>query len=131
MEMTQQKMTETNKNNEKLDLLLSILTKEPESLEMLLDLVLAKGSKKKKPIWRGRTLTTLPNGEHQYLTPPEIHVKNIIDELVATKKLSLIPSEAAMNKFFGNSKIRALSKDDRFFGKHYYKQYILQWGKKK
>jgi hypothetical protein len=120
-------MTEINKNNEKLDLLIQILTNQPESIDILLNTVLAQGKKKKPKIWRGRELTLFPNGEEYYLTPSEQKTKKIIDELVKTKKLSNIPSEATMNKFYSNSKIRTLSKKEQFWGKHYFKQNILDW----
>lgn len=125
--MTQQKMTETNKSNEKIEMLMQLLASKPELIDVLLDNILAEGKKKKKPIWRGRKLILFPNETEQYLTLSQQKVKQLVDELVSTKKLSKKASENAMNRFYGNTKIRGLSKEDRLWAKHYYKQYILDW----
>ena len=125
--MTQQKMTEINKSNDKLDMLVSLLTNQPDLIDVLLDSVLAKGKKKKPQSWRGRELTLFPNDKYQYLTPGELEAKKIVDALVRSKKLSKTPSVATMNKFYANGKIRALSKEMRFWAKLYFKQNHLDW----
>jgi len=125
--MTQQKMTETNKSNDKLDTLVALLTSQPELIEVMLDSIIAKGKKKKPQFWRGRELTLFPNDQYQYLTPGELEAKNIVDALVKSKKLSKVPSVATMNKFYSNQKIRALKKELQFFAKHYFKQNHLNW----
>ncbi len=125
--MTIQKMTEINKSNDRLDALVQLLNAKPELVDVLLDNLLAGGKKKKKLNWRGKKLTLFPNDEKRYLTPKELEAKQLVDTLVKAKKLSKTPSVAAMNSFFQNGKIRNLSKDIRFFAKHYYKQYILDW----
>ena len=130
--MTQQKMTETNKSNDdKIAMLVNILTNRPDSIDTLLDAVLNPGSKKKPQSWRGRELILFPNKEFKYLTPEQHKAKEIVDDLVNNTnkkvKLSKAPSEATMNKFYSNSKIRGMTKDMQFWAKHYYKQYILEW----
>lgn len=46
--MTQQKMTETNKSNEKIEMLMQLLASKPELIDVLLDNILAEGKKKRK-----------------------------------------------------------------------------------
>ena len=45
--MTIQKMTETNKSNDKMDMLISILKARPEAVDVMLDSLLNQGNKKK------------------------------------------------------------------------------------
>ena len=125
--MTQQKMTVNNKSNDKLDMLVTLLTNQPDLVDVLLDSVLAKGKKKKSQFWRGRELVLFPNDQYQYLTPGEFEAKKIVDVLVKSKKLSTVPSVATMNKFYSNQKIRGLSKELQFWAKHYFKQNIINW----
>lgn len=125
--MTQQKMTETNRSNDKLDMLVSLLTNQPDLIDVLLDSIIAKGKKKKPQFWRGKELILFPNDQYRYLTPGEHGAKKIVDTLVKTKKLSNVPSVATMNKFYSNVKIRGLSKELQFWAKHYYKQNHLDW----
>lgn len=120
-------MTVNNKSNDRLDALVQLLNAKPELVDVLLDNLLSGGKKKKKLNWRGKKLTLFPNDEKRYLTPKELEAKEIVDTLVKAKKLSKTPSVAALNAFFQNGKIRNLSKEIRFFAKHYYKQYILDW----
>ena len=129
--MTRQKMTETNKSKDKLQTLIALLESKPELVDVLIDSVVKDGTKKKKPIWRGRELVQFPDGDFRYLTPAQQKAKEIVDALVEKKTLSKTPSEATMNKFYSSGKIRGLSKEDRFWAKHYYKQFILQWSEKK
>ena len=131
--MTIQKMTETNKSNDKMDMLISILKARPDAVDVMLDSLLNKGNKKKKQSWRGRELILFPNNEYKYVTPEQHEAKEIVDGLVNStnkkEKLSTVPSEAGMNKFYASNKIRGLSKDMQFWAKHYYKQFVLEWKK--
>ena len=132
--MTKQKMTETNKSksdSSKLQTLINLLESKPELVDLLIDSVVKEGATKKKPEWRGRHLILFPNGEYKYLTPAEMNAKEIVDNLIKKKKLSTVPSETALNRFFQSGPIRTLNKADRFFAKQYYKQYYLDWSEKK
>ena len=75
-------MTETNKSNDKMDMLISILKARPEAIDVMLDTLLNQGNKKKKQSWRGRELILFPNNEYKYVTPEQHKAKEIVDGLV-------------------------------------------------
>lgn len=86
-----------------------------------------QAEKPKKKLWRGRELTVFPNGGKHYVTPNQKKAKELVDNLIADKKLSTVASEAALNKFLGNAKIQELDRSLKFWAKQYYKTYCWKY----
>jgi len=98
-----------------------------EKITQVLD---QQAEKPKKQSWRGRELVEFPNGGRYYVTPNQKEAKDLVDSLVASKKLSTIASEAALNNFLGNAKIQQLERSVKFWAKQYYKSHHLKFPKR-
>ena len=81
--------------------------------------------------WGKRTLTDFPDTTRHYVTGEQMEVMNFIDKRINDMSLSLIPSEASLNKCLQLLASQNFNKEQQFFGKHYYKQYYIEWKKKK
>lgn len=107
-------MTENNKSNDLKELAVAISS-------------LKDGTRTRPKVWKSRELVVFPGGDSHYLTKEEIKAKKIVDDLVAKNQFSTVPSEAALNKFYGHARIRSLPSELKFFAKQYYKQYYIDW----
>ena len=95
------------------------------ALERIASYLDQQAEKPRKEHWGNRNLVVFPKGQKKYLTKKQQKIKELVDTLIETKKLSKTASETAMNTFLENSKIRALDRAGRFWAKMYYKQQYL------
>ena len=111
----------------------SLISQKPKSEDALerIAAYLDKQEKKPKPTkWHNKELIEFPDGKRHYVTEGQKMAKETVDKLIKAKRLSINASEATLNKFLGNAKIRDLPRSLSFWAKQYYKNHYLVYPKK-